>query len=82
MWGPVPLNFFTSVVESEAKRLNGCRWYSHPPLSRGGFVEHLSRTYAGQQSVTQYTIKIAMFLVTPKAGAKHELLFNKPALGV
>jgi hypothetical protein len=29
--------------------------------------------------VTEYIIKIVMFLVTPKAAAKQELLFNKPA---
>jgi hypothetical protein len=38
--------------------------------ARVGFVEHLSLTYVAQESVN---------LVTPKAGAKHERLFNKPA---
>ncbi len=45
----------------------------------GGFVEHPSRTQAGRQSVTQYITKIVIILVTPKAAAKHEILFNKPA---
>jgi hypothetical protein len=31
-----------------------------------------------QQSVTKFTEIIVMTLVTPKAAAKHELLFNKP----
>jgi hypothetical protein len=29
--------------------------------------------------VTQYITMMVMNLVKPKAGAKHELLFNKPA---
>jgi hypothetical protein len=33
----------------------------------------------GQQSVTQYITMMVMILVTPKAGAEHKLLFNKPA---
>ncbi len=33
----------------------------------------------GQQSVTQSITLKVMLLVTAKAGAKHELLFNKPA---
>jgi hypothetical protein len=47
---------------------------------RGWFVEHLSATQVAQQSVTKTISVTIMNLVTPKAGAKHELLFNKPAL--
>jgi hypothetical protein len=32
-----------------------------------------------QQSVTKFLAIIVMILVTPKAAAKEELLFNKPA---
>ena len=46
---------------------------------RGGFVEHLSVTKVAQQSVTKIISPTIMNLVTPKAGAKNELLFNKPA---
>jgi hypothetical protein len=46
---------------------------------RGGFVEHLSMTYVAQQSVTKIIIVTIMNLVAPKAGARHELLFNEPA---
>ncbi len=42
----------------------------------GGFVEHLSQTNVTQLSVTQYITMIVRILVTPKAGAKHEVLFN------
>jgi hypothetical protein len=48
-------------------------------ISRGGFVEHLSPTLVAQQSVTKIIFVTMMNLVTHKAGAKHELLFNKPA---
>jgi hypothetical protein len=34
---------------------------------------------AAQQSVTKFIAMIVINLVTPKAGAKHELLFNKLA---
>ncbi len=44
-------------------------------------IEHLSRTQVSQQSVTKIMSVTIMYLVTPKAGAKHELLFNKPASG-
>ncbi len=47
--------------------------------SWGGFVEHLSKTCAAQQSVTKIIYLIFINLVTPKAAAKRELLFNKPA---
>ncbi len=43
------------------------------------FVEHLSGTLAGQQSVTQYIAMIAMILVTLKAAAKNKLLYDKQA---
>jgi hypothetical protein len=46
-------------------------------MLRGGFVEHLSLTEVAQQSVTKIIHMTIMNLVTPKAGAKHELLFNK-----
>ncbi len=45
----------------------------------GGFVEHLSRTQIAQQSVTKFISLGIVNLVTPKAGAKRELLFNEPA---
>jgi hypothetical protein len=35
-----------------------------------------------QQSVTELVAMIATSLVTPKAGAKHELLFNESATEV
>jgi hypothetical protein len=47
---------------------------------RGGFIKHLSPTQVAQQSVTKIISPTIMNLVTPKAGAKHELLFNKSAL--
>ncbi len=48
---------------------------------RGGFIEHLSLTYVAQLSETQIIPVAIMNLVTPKAGAKNELLFNKLASG-
>jgi hypothetical protein len=45
----------------------------------GWFVEHLSRTLAAQQSVIKNIAIIAINLVTPKAQAKNEHLFNEPA---
>jgi hypothetical protein len=39
---------------------------------RGIFVEQLSRTYVAQQSVTKNIAIIVLYLVTPKARAKHE----------
>jgi len=45
---------------------------------RAGFVEHLSRTYVAQQSVTKRIEMTATNLVTPRAAAKPELLLNKP----
>jgi hypothetical protein len=42
------------------------------------FVKHLSATLVAQQSVTKIMPVTIMNLVTPKDGAKHELLFNKP----
>ncbi len=47
----------------------------------GGFVEHLSLTKVAQQSVTYIIGQAYVNLVTPKAGAKRELLFNEPASG-
>ncbi len=46
-------------------------------IFRGGVVEHVSPTYEAQQSVTQIKLATIMNLVTPKAAAKHELLFDK-----
>jgi hypothetical protein len=46
---------------------------------RGGFVEHLSQTQVAQKSVTRLKYITIMNLVTPKARAKHEPLFNEPA---
>ncbi len=43
------------------------------------FVEHLSQTYAAQQSVTKLIPLTMMNLVAPTVGAKHELLFKKLA---
>ncbi len=40
-----------------------------------GFVEHEIQTKTAQQSVTKF---IVIIVVTPKAAAKRELLFNKP----
>jgi hypothetical protein len=48
-------------------------------MLRGGFVEHPSLTLVAQQSVTEYIAMIVVNLVTPKAGAKLELSFNKLA---
>jgi hypothetical protein len=46
---------------------------------RGGFVEHLSLTYAVQHSVTKIIAIIVIDLVTPKVPDKFEFLSNKPA---
>ncbi len=48
-------------------------WTSVP---RGGFVKHPSPTLVAQQSATKIILVIIINLV------KHELLFNKPTLGV
>jgi len=42
-------------------------------------VEHLSLTLAAQKSVTKIIHVTIMNLVTPKAQAKHDHLFIKPA---
>jgi hypothetical protein len=44
--------------------------------NRYGFVEHLSQTCVVQHSVIKLIKLIAMNLATPKAGAKHELLYK------
>ncbi len=54
----------------------------HHVALRGGFVERLTLTLVAQQSVTQIISLAMMILVTPKAGAKQELLLNKPASAV
>ncbi len=43
------------------------------------FVEHLSLTQVAQQSATEFMAMIVTNLITPKVGAKQELLINKPA---
>jgi hypothetical protein len=43
-----------------------------------GFVEHEIQTKTAQQSVTKFIVIIVANLVTPKAAAKRELLFDKP----
>ncbi len=48
----------------------------------GGFVEHLSLTLVAQQNVTKIISVTNKSLVTPKAGAKRELLFNEPTSGL
>ncbi len=58
-----------------------CELKSNICNNRGGFVEHPSPTLVAQQSVTKMISISIMNLVTPKAGAKHELLFNKLTLG-
>jgi hypothetical protein len=45
------------------------------------FVEHPNWTYVAQESVTQIISLTILNLATPKAGAKHELLYNEPASG-
>jgi hypothetical protein len=45
-------------------------------LTRGGFVEHVSLTEVAQQSVTQIISLTFVNLVTPKARAEQEHLFN------
>ena len=47
--------------------------------ARGRFVEQLSLTSVAQQSVTKIISVKIMNLVTPKAGAKHEVLVNELA---
>ncbi len=43
-----------------------------------GLLGDPSQTLAAQQSVTTF-VAMVMYLVTPKAAAKVELLLNKPA---
>jgi hypothetical protein len=45
----------------------------HKLLFRGGFIEHLSRTYVVKQSVIKYIVMNVINLVTLKAVAEHEL---------
>ncbi len=47
--------------------------------ARGRFVEQLSLTSVAQQSETKIIYVTIMNLVTPKVGAKHEVLFNELA---
>jgi hypothetical protein len=49
-------------------------------LFRGGFVEHLSRTYVAQLSVTKVIYLVLIHLVTPKARAKHEPFVQQTGL--
>ncbi len=61
--------------------------YSPPPrkgiliyfMQRKRFVEHPNLTLVAQQSVTKIITLAVVNLVTPKAGAKHELLFKERA---
>ncbi len=46
---------------------------------KGKMVQLLSQTLLAQQTVTTLLVNINVSLVTPKAAAKLELLFNKPA---
>jgi hypothetical protein len=46
--------------------------------TRGWFVECLSQTLGAQQSVTKFIAMTVKNLVSPKAAAKHDFLFNKP----
>ncbi len=46
-----------------------------------GFDEHPGVTLVANQSETKIISLKVMYLVTLKAGAEHELLFNKPASG-
>ncbi len=48
---------------------------------KGGLVEHTSPTLVAQQSVTKNIEIMVINLVTPKAAAKREPLFNKPGSG-
>ncbi len=50
--------------------------------SKGGFAEHLGQTSVAQQCVKIGMTMIVINLVTPKAAAKQELLFNKSASSV
>ncbi len=43
------------------------------------FVKHLSLTQVAQQSVTRIISMTFIIVITPKAGARCELLFNKLA---
>jgi hypothetical protein len=43
----------------------------------GQLVEHLKSDIQNEQSVTKIIIMTVIILVTPKAEAKHKLLFNK-----
>ncbi len=56
-------------------------WCNLYRQSRGGFVKQLGQTYAAQQGVTKIISLTFINLVTPKARAKHEPLFNKLASG-
>jgi len=48
----------------------------------GRFDEHPSRTYAAQQSVTEFIAVTVMNLFTLKSAARDELLFNKSTFRV
>ncbi len=69
-----------SVVMPKVIKLNVIMLSVVTPINKNSEVGLLNvRVKLMQQSVTQYTIKIVTFLVTPKAGAEQGLLFNKPA---
>ncbi len=46
---------------------------------RGGFVEHISWAWLAQKIVIRIIVMGVMSSVTPKAAAKHSLLFKEPA---
>jgi hypothetical protein len=46
---------------------------------RGQFVEHQSLTQVAQQSVTRIISMTFIIVITPKAGVRYEILFNKMA---
>jgi hypothetical protein len=67
-----------TAIQASQPRCYARRLTARP---RGWFVEHLGWTKAAQQSVTKFIAMIFMNVVTPKAAAKNQLLFNKLAPG-
>jgi hypothetical protein len=69
-----------SVVMLKVIKLNVIMLSVVAPINKNSEVGLLNvRVKLMQQSMTQYTKKIVTFLVTPKAGTEHGLLFNKLA---
>jgi hypothetical protein len=50
-------------------------------MLRGEFVEHLKSDLSSMAKCDRFITITVMDLVIPKAAAKHDLLFNKPASG-